>query len=84
MPRHRDGPALVEARHGAAGRGTEPDVRRYVVLVFSCATGVAGALTANTYITPFLLEVSGFGVGALTPILLVSGLGGLTGTCSSA
>ena len=70
----------VEAQYGAAGRGTEPDVRRYVVLVFSCATGVAGFLTANTYITPFLLEVSGFGVGALTPILLVSGLGGLTGT----
>jgi len=69
----------VEAQYGATDRGTEPDVRRYVVLVMTCAIGVTGFLTANTYITPFLLEVSGFGVGALGPILLVSGLGGLTG-----
>jgi DHA1 family L-arabinose/isopropyl-beta-D-thiogalactopyranoside export protein-like MFS transporter/DHA1 family inner membrane transport protein len=42
--------------------------------------GVAGFLTFNTYVTPFLLDVSGFQRSALGPILLACGLGGLAGT----
>jgi DHA1 family L-arabinose/isopropyl-beta-D-thiogalactopyranoside export protein-like MFS transporter/DHA1 family inner membrane transport protein len=41
---------------------------------------VAGFLTFNTYVTPFLLDISGFDSGALGPILLACGLGGLIGT----
>jgi predicted MFS family arabinose efflux permease len=70
----------VGPREAVAGRGSTPDVRRYVVLVVSTAVGVAGFLTFNTYVTPFLLDISGFTSGALGPILLASGLGGLTGT----
>ncbi|TDO45402.1 DHA1 family L-arabinose/isopropyl-beta-D-thiogalactopyranoside export protein-like MFS transporter/DHA1 family inner membrane transport protein [Kribbella sp. VKM Ac-2527] len=70
----------VDARESTSGRGSAPDVRRYAVLVVSTALGVAGFLTFNTYVTPFLLDISGFTSGALGPILLASGLGGLTGT----
>jgi predicted MFS family arabinose efflux permease len=70
----------VDSHESAAGRGSAPNVRRYAVLVISTALGVAGFLTFNTYVTPFLLDISGFSSGALGPILLASGLGGLTGT----
>ncbi len=49
----------VGPREALAGRGSTPDVRRYVVLVVSTAVGVAGFLTFNTYVTPFLLDISG-------------------------
>jgi DHA1 family L-arabinose/isopropyl-beta-D-thiogalactopyranoside export protein-like MFS transporter/DHA1 family inner membrane transport protein len=70
----------VDAQESASGRGSDPDVRRYVVLVATTALGVAGFLTFNTYVAPFLLDVSGFTSDALGPVLLASGLGGLTGT----
>ena len=70
----------IHARETVARRGSAPDVRRYAVLVASTAVGVAGFLTFNTYVTPFLLDISGFTSSALGPILLASGLGGLTGT----
>jgi DHA1 family L-arabinose/isopropyl-beta-D-thiogalactopyranoside export protein-like MFS transporter/DHA1 family inner membrane transport protein len=70
----------ADTRESGSGRGSAPDVRRYGVLVISTAVGVAGFLTFNTYITPFLLDISGFTAGALGPILLAGGLGGLTGT----
>jgi predicted MFS family arabinose efflux permease len=37
-------------------------------------------LTVNTYVAPFLLDVGGFSPAALGPVLLATGLGGLTGT----
>jgi DHA1 family L-arabinose/isopropyl-beta-D-thiogalactopyranoside export protein-like MFS transporter/DHA1 family inner membrane transport protein len=70
----------VDVREVASVRGSAPSVRRYAVLVASTALGVAGFLTFNTYVTPFLLDVSGFTSGALGPILLASGVGGLAGT----
>jgi predicted MFS family arabinose efflux permease len=70
----------VSARETVVSRGSAPDVRRYAVLVASTAVGVAGFLTFNTYVTPFLLDISGFESSALGPILLACGLGGLTGT----
>jgi DHA1 family L-arabinose/isopropyl-beta-D-thiogalactopyranoside export protein-like MFS transporter/DHA1 family inner membrane transport protein len=70
----------VGVQESASGRGSAPDVRRYVVLIATTALGVAGFLTFNTYVAPFLLDVSGFTSGALGPVLLASGLGGLTGT----
>ncbi|GAB2642032.1 MFS transporter [Kribbella swartbergensis] len=70
----------VNACQAGSRRGSAPDVRRYAVLVASTAVGVAGFLTFNTYVTPFLLDISGFDSGALGPILLACGLGGLAGT----
>ncbi|BCB83460.1 MFS transporter [Phytohabitans suffuscus] len=72
-------PTVVPAEGGAA-RGTAPDARRYAILVVACAVGVAGSLTAYTYVTPFLLDVSGFTPAALGPLLLVSGAAGVAGT----
>ncbi len=67
---------------GGAARGTAPDRRRYWILFIVTVLGVAGSLTAYTYITPFLLEVSGFGPASLGPLLLVSGIAGLVGAVS--
>ncbi|WP_165949518.1 MFS transporter [Kribbella turkmenica] len=70
----------VEVRNGASGRGSDPDVRRYAVLIVASAVGVTGFLTFNTYVTPFLLDITGFSSDALGPMLLASGAGGMIGT----
>jgi DHA1 family L-arabinose/isopropyl-beta-D-thiogalactopyranoside export protein-like MFS transporter/DHA1 family inner membrane transport protein len=70
----------VDAQNGTSGRGSAPNRRRYVVVLVSSAIGVTGFLTYNTYVTPFLLDISGFTRDALGPMLLVSGVGGLAGT----
>ncbi|RZU10609.1 DHA1 family L-arabinose/isopropyl-beta-D-thiogalactopyranoside export protein-like MFS transporter/DHA1 family inner membrane transport protein [Kribbella rubisoli] len=69
----------VEGPDGIARRGSAPDSRRYVAVVVTAAIGVTGFMTFNTYVTPFLLDISGFGSNALGPILLASGLGGVAG-----
>ncbi|MEU4191476.1 MFS transporter [Kribbella sp. NPDC026611] len=61
-------------------RGSAPDVRRYVVLLTASAIGVTGFLTFNTYVTPFLLDITGFSSQALGPALVASGAGGFLGT----
>ncbi|WP_432840659.1 MFS transporter [Dactylosporangium sp. CA-092794] len=66
------------AQHGA--RGAAPDLRRYLVLIVCTAIGVTGALTAQTYVTPYLLDVTGFAAAALGPLLLVTGIAGFLGT----
>jgi predicted MFS family arabinose efflux permease len=70
----------IAPRHGGAARGTAPDLRRYAVLLVITGLGVTGAIGAFTYITPFLLEVSGFAASSLGPLLFVSGLAGVLGT----
>ncbi|MEV4455323.1 MFS transporter [Microbispora sp. NPDC004025] len=62
------------------GRGATPDARRYALLIVATVIGVGGYLTAYTYITPFLLEFGGFAPAALSPLLLASGIAGVTGT----
>ena len=69
----------VEAQGGVSRRGSAPDMRRYVAVVATAAVGVTGFMTFNTYVAPFLLDISGFGSSALGPILLASGLGGVVG-----
>ncbi|MEU4241822.1 MFS transporter [Actinoplanes sp. NPDC026619] len=69
---------------GAAARGTAPDRRTFRNVVVVTAVGIAGFLTLTTYVTPFLLDVSGFGGGALAPLLFVSGAAGTLGTIAVA
>ncbi|MEH1128414.1 MFS transporter [Micromonospora sp. CPCC 206061] len=69
----------VAPSDGGAARGIHPDRRRYVILVIACGLGVTGALTAYTYVTPFLLDVTGFEPTALGPLLVVIGLSGAVG-----
>ncbi|WP_200216824.1 MFS transporter [Micromonospora coerulea] len=65
---------------GGAARGTAPDGRRFAMLLAATALGVTGFLTLQTYVTPFLLDVSGFTAAALAPLLFVSGAAGVAGT----
>jgi DHA1 family L-arabinose/isopropyl-beta-D-thiogalactopyranoside export protein-like MFS transporter/DHA1 family inner membrane transport protein len=74
LPAHERGTPTVVVR------GSAPDARRFGILVLSVAFGVTGALTAQTYVTPFLLDVSGFAPDTLGPLLLAAGLAGLGGT----
>ncbi|WP_433059763.1 MFS transporter [Dactylosporangium sp. CS-033363] len=64
----------------AASRGSSPSRLRYVLLVLCTAIGVTGALTAQTYVTPYLLDVTGFAATTLGPLLLVTGCAGFLGT----
>ncbi|WP_214400842.1 MFS transporter [Pseudonocardia lacus] len=64
---------------GSADRGTDPDRGRYLALLASTALAVAGALTAFTYVSPFLVEVGGFALAAVGPLLLVRGVCGVLG-----
>ncbi len=64
----------------ASARAAAPDRRRYLLLLLVTTLGVAGAMTAQTYVTPFLLDVTRFAAPSLGPLLLVSGAGGIAGT----
>ncbi|MET7397268.1 MFS transporter [Dactylosporangium sp. NPDC005572] len=79
--------ALIPDYHpddGGAARGTAPSRRHLTVLLAVTAIGITGFLTLNTYVTPFLLDVSGFGTAALAPLLFVSGAAGVAGTVAVA
>lgn len=69
----------VQVQDGTTQRGRAPDARRYAAVLVTTALAVTGFMTFNTYVTPFLLELTGFGQKALGPILLASGLGGVVG-----
>ncbi|WP_327004764.1 MFS transporter [Dactylosporangium sp. NBC_01737] len=64
----------------ASARAATPDRRRYLLLLLVTTLVVAGAMTAQTYVTPFLLDVTHFAAASLGPLLLVSGAGGVVGT----
>jgi DHA1 family L-arabinose/isopropyl-beta-D-thiogalactopyranoside export protein-like MFS transporter/DHA1 family inner membrane transport protein len=74
-------------RAGAPGGevtyGAIPDRRRYVVVLVVTTLGIAGSLTAFTYVTPFLLEVSHVTKGALALCLGISGAAGVVGSLAS-
>ncbi|MGI5243438.1 MFS transporter [Dactylosporangium sp. CA-139066] len=73
-------PAHERGTEAVVVRGSAPDARRFAILVVAVAICVTGALTLQTYVTPFLLDVSGFAPDALGPLLLAAGLAGLAGT----
>ncbi|MBM0202850.1 MFS transporter [Micromonospora sp. STR1s_5] len=69
---------------GGAARGSAPDGRRFAVLLIATALGIGGFMTLQTYVTPFLLDVSGFADAVLAPLLFVSGAAGVVGTLVAA
>ncbi|MGW5556970.1 MFS transporter [Micromonospora sp. NPDC003944] len=69
---------------GGAARGSAPDGRRFAVLLIATALGIGGFVTLQTYVTPFLLDVSGFADAVLAPLLFVSGAAGVVGTLVAA
>lgn len=62
-----------------ADRGSAPDRGRYRALVVGTALAVAGAFTAFTYVSPFLVEVTRLGDTALSPVLFIRGVAGVAG-----
>ncbi|MBM7493391.1 DHA1 family L-arabinose/isopropyl-beta-D-thiogalactopyranoside export protein-like MFS transporter/DHA1 family inner membrane transport protein [Micromonospora luteifusca] len=69
---------------GGGARGTTPDGRRFTVLLIATALGIGGFMTLQTYVTPFLLDVSGFADAVLAPLLFVAGAAGVVGTLAAA
>jgi DHA1 family L-arabinose/isopropyl-beta-D-thiogalactopyranoside export protein-like MFS transporter/DHA1 family inner membrane transport protein len=69
---------------GGAARGTAPHARRFALLLVATVVGVGGFFTFHTYVTPFLLDVSGFAERTLAPLLFVSGAAGVAGTIAVA
>jgi predicted MFS family arabinose efflux permease len=62
-----------------AARGLTPDARRYWLITVTTALAVTGYFTTFTYITAFLIDVSGWPASALGPLLFVAGLAALAG-----
>ena len=74
-------PAGAPGRSHAA-RGTAPDARRYLTLMATTVLAATGAFAAFTYVTPFLIEISGFPAAATGPLLLVRGVAGIVGVAA--
>jgi predicted MFS family arabinose efflux permease len=70
----------TRAGEGGADYGIAPDKRRFWLTIAVTGLGVCGFDIAYTYVTPFLLDVSHFGPGALGPLLAVTGVAGILGT----
>jgi DHA1 family inner membrane transport protein len=68
--------AIVPAT-GPAAKGTRPDARRYAVLLVTIVLVMTGLSMAFTYTVPFLTDVSGFPVRAISPLLLLRGAAGV-------
>jgi predicted MFS family arabinose efflux permease len=67
-----------------AATGTDPDARRYRMLVATTVLAVAGTFTAYTYVSAFLTKVSGLPAGDVPVVLLLGGLGSLLGAACTA
>ncbi|MDG4798647.1 MFS transporter [Micromonospora sp. WMMD1082] len=67
------------AGRGHSARGTTPDARRFWLLVAVAALATTGALTAYTYVAPFVTEVGGLVPAAVGTVLLVRGVASMLG-----
>ncbi|MEU8287162.1 MFS transporter [Micromonospora sp. NPDC048905] len=68
------------AQESAGSFGPMPDRPRFVVLLVATILAVTGAMGAFTYMTVFLLDVSGFAAASLGLLLFVQGSFGVAGT----
>ncbi len=57
-----------------------PSRRRYALVLTALGLAIIGAFTLLTYVTVFMTKLGGFSSGAISPILLASGLVGFGGT----
>jgi predicted MFS family arabinose efflux permease len=62
-----------------ASVGSQPDLRHYRLLMVTTVLVVTGALTAYTYISPFLTRVARFPAHAIAPLLVLTGVSGTLG-----
>jgi DHA1 family L-arabinose/isopropyl-beta-D-thiogalactopyranoside export protein-like MFS transporter/DHA1 family inner membrane transport protein len=62
-----------------ASYGATPDRRRFWLVIAATAVAVTGYFTTFTYITAYLLDVSGWPASALGPLLFASSSAGLVG-----
>jgi DHA1 family inner membrane transport protein len=67
----------VSATHAATG--TNPDRRRYAIIVTVTTLSVAGLYTAFTYTEILLTAVTGFAAAAVAPLLLARGVADFAG-----
>ncbi|NUT37068.1 MAG: MFS transporter [Hamadaea sp.] len=70
----------IRPQESSTARGSAPDLGRYANLLLVTFVGVTGVFACFTYVTPFLLDVSGFPETALSTLLLAIGIAGLAGT----
>ncbi|MEU8408036.1 MFS transporter [Micromonospora sp. NPDC048842] len=70
----------VTPQESAGDIGPMPDRPRFVVLLLATVLAVTGAMGAFTYMTVFLLDVSGFAAASLGLLLFVQGSFGVAGT----
>jgi DHA1 family inner membrane transport protein len=64
--------------------GTAPDTRRYWLTIAVVTLAATGSFVSFTYVTPFLTQLSGFSLGALSVILLIRGVAGTAGVAVGA
>lgn len=63
---------------GHAASADSPDRRRYAILLAATALSITGLSAASTYTVPYLTDVAGFGAGAISPLLFLRGVAGVT------
>jgi DHA1 family inner membrane transport protein len=73
--------ALVVPRYkpadGAAARGINPSVRRFVFVLAITVTAILGTNTIGPYVTPYLRDVVGFSSSSFPVLFTISGIAGL-------
>jgi len=74
--------ATVPPEEAGAARGIAPDTRSFVLLLVATVLLVTGALCTLTFVTQYLIEVTGFEQADLSTVLFVQGLAGVAGTLS--
>lgn len=70
----------TEGTASDTSRGSHPSMRRFVVLMVVTALLVTGSFGMITFVTQFLLDVSGFADGYLGLLLLGQGVAGVAAT----
>lgn len=70
-------------KEGNAARGSDPDARRYWLLVVATTLAITGAFASYTYIVPFLTQVTGFAAVTIGPLLMIRGLVGIAGIAAA-
>jgi predicted MFS family arabinose efflux permease len=70
----------VTPEQGGTARGTDPSMRRFVVLMVVTALLVTGGFIMITFVTQFLLETAGFPDKYLSMLLLGQGAAGVAAT----